>query len=74
MGINCKDIINIVHWGPPSNITEYVQETGHAGCDSLQHARCDGLPDEVVLFKGKLGRYTSHGIKNIYGTMLHVDN
>ena len=47
MGIDRKDIRNIIHLSSPSNIEEYVQETGHAGCDGLS---------EAVLF-------TSHGIK-----------
>ena len=35
----------------------------HAGHHSLRGAGCDGLPAEAMLFKGKLGRYTSHSIK-----------
>ena len=31
MGIDCPDIRTIVHWGIPSTMEEYVQETGRCG-------------------------------------------
>ena len=33
MGINIPDIRQIVRWGPPSDIEQYVQEIGRAGRD-----------------------------------------
>jgi len=33
MGIDCWDFCTIIHWGVPSDIEQYVQETGRAGCD-----------------------------------------
>ena len=43
MGINCPNDCKIIHWGPPpSDLEEYVQETGHAGRD--------GLHSEAVLY------------------------
>ena len=33
MGVDCPDIRRIIHWGSPSTIEEYVQETGCAGRD-----------------------------------------
>ena len=44
MGLNCPDIRRIVHWGPPSDIESYLQETGRAGRD--------GLPSTATLYFG----------------------
>jgi len=34
MGIDCPDIRTVVHFGTPSTVEEYVQESGHADRDS----------------------------------------
>lgn len=47
MGIDCPDIGQVIHWGLPSNIEDYAQETGRAGRN--------GQPAEAVLFGGKIG-------------------
>ena len=31
MGIDCKAVHNVVHWGPPEEIEAYVQEVGRGG-------------------------------------------
>ncbi len=36
MGVDCRDIRHIIHWGVPSDVEQYVQETGRAGRDRLQ--------------------------------------
>ncbi len=35
MGIDCHDIWQVIHYGSPSDIEYYIQQTGHAGRDSL---------------------------------------
>ena len=51
MGVDCRDIRTIIHWGVPSDIEQYVQETGRAGRDGLQ--------EEVLLHQYKIGKHTS---------------
>ena len=55
LGIDCPDIRRIMHWGIPTNLEEYVQETGRAGRD--------GLDSEAILFEGKGGRHSSQKMK-----------
>ena len=55
MGVDCQDICAIVHWGVPSDIEQYVQETGRAGRDGLQA--------EAVLHQGKIGKHTSQRMR-----------
>lgn len=55
MGVDCRDIRTIIHWGVPNDIEHYVQETGRAGRDGLQA--------EAVLHQGKIGRHTSKRMK-----------
>lgn len=31
MGINCKGIKDVIHYGPPQNLERYLQESGRAG-------------------------------------------
>ena len=50
MGIDCPDVHQIIHWGTPTNIEQYVQEIGRAGRDGIQSS--------AVLINQKLSRYT----------------
>lgn len=36
MGINCKDLKTIIHYGPPNDMDDYLQESGRAGRDGKQ--------------------------------------
>ncbi len=36
MGINCKAVHRIIHYGPSKNVEAFVQETGRAGRDGVQ--------------------------------------
>ena len=47
MGVDCPDICNIIHLGPPSCLVQYVQETGRGGRN--------GNPSVAVLLCGKPG-------------------
>ena len=33
LGVNSPDVSQVIHWGPPSDIEEYMQQTGRAGQD-----------------------------------------
>ena len=36
MGLDCPNVRRIIHWGPSSDIDQYMQETGHAGTDGME--------------------------------------
>ncbi len=55
MGIDSPDIRQVIDYGPPSCLEEYVQETGRAGRDSLTF--------QAVLLYGSPGRYEEESMK-----------
>ena len=49
MGVDIANIRTIIHYGPPSDVDDYVQETGRGGRDGLEcnaclylHSGCSG--------------------------------
>ncbi len=60
MGIDCPNMRRIIHWGLPTTVEEYVQETGHSGRD--------GESAVGLLYKGVGGRKATSKIK------AYVDN
>ena len=50
------DIRRVYHWGLPSNLEEYVQETGRAGHD--------GELAKAILFQGTGGKHSNEAMKN----------
>lgn len=56
MGVDCPDIRTVVHWGLPSTLEEYVQETGRSGRD--------GYPATAILYRKKGGRFSNKKVKD----------
>ena len=63
MGIDCPDIRQIIHWGMPSSLEEYVQETGRGGHDGNQ--------SRAILYEGKGGKHASTKVKNYVSNTTH---
>ena len=62
MGVDIPDIRRVVHWGLPSTIEEYVQESGQAGRD--------GKDSVAILYEGKGGKHSNVQIKNYVSNTL----
>ena len=77
MGIDIPDIRQIIHWSPPTEIEQYVQEIGQAGRD--------GEDSVATLMFDKANRYTTHAMKmyaecktecqrkNLFGNFIEYD-
>jgi ATP-dependent DNA helicase RecQ len=62
MGVDCKGLDLVVHYGPPSNVDDYVQESGRAGRDnSKSHAVLVSYPKCT---SGKVSKTMKDYIKN----------
>eukprot|EP00794_Sanderia_malayensis_P001674 gene1674-1864_t len=57
MGVDCKSLHHVIHYGPPTDIDYYCQETGRAGRDQEQS---DAL---LILFPKCFAKNTSLAIK-----------
>ena len=55
MGIDCRNIQQVIHWGSSSDLEQYVQEIGRAGRD--------GSKSQAILMYGKSNRYLKQSMK-----------
>ena len=55
MGVDCPNIRRIIHWGLPTTLEEYVQETGRSGRDSENAV--------AILYRGVGGRKATAKVK-----------
>ena len=65
MGIDCPDVHQVVHFGPPDNIEAYIQENGRAGRDGQQSVAV------IELINGELMVQVDDEMKE-YGNNLDV--
>ena len=55
MGIDCPDIRRVIHWGIPTNLEEYAQETGRVGRDEQ--------PSLAIIYRGIGGKNATINMK-----------
>ncbi len=62
MGVDCKGLNLVVHYGPPNDVDNYVQESGRAGHDNTKsHAALVSYPKCT---SGKVSKTMKDYIKN----------
>ena len=59
MGVDCSNIREIIHWGPPTTLESYIQETRRAGCDG-----CPAIGTRLLY--GHASKYVTKDMK-LYG-------
>ena len=62
MGINCPDIKRVIHWGPPSTLEQYAQESGRVGRNGNEAERVQNrfIDEDVKAYSlnGNICRHT----------------
>ena len=58
MGIDCRNIYKVIHWGAPSELEQYAQEIGRAGRN--------GMRSDAILMYGRSNKYIKQSMKK-YG-------
>ena len=58
MGIDCKDVKVVIHYGSSYNLETYLQESGRAGRNSAEHCRA------VMLYSSLMMKHCSEDIKS----------
>ena len=61
MGIDCKGVSRVIHFGPSKNIESYVQETGRAGRDGKQSVA-------FIVYQGLLLNHVDRHMKKYVST------
>ncbi len=65
MGVNCKAVERITHFGTSKNIENYIQETGQAGRNGAQAVA-------FLLYNGVLLNHVESDIKSLLLRMTNV--
>lgn len=64
MGIDCKGVCRVIHFGPSKNFESYVQETGRAGRDGKQSV-------DFIIYQGRLLNHVDRDMKKCLMQLLY---